>query len=308
MKNKNASRWAFVINPAAGGGKSAKYIRYLRDFKHTLHPEIDLFITKRSGDATKICDRLVSGGYRKFVAVGGDGTFNEVIQSLAKRNDCVLGVFPSGTGNDYAPGAGFPDHYEPWELADLFRCKAEPVDVGVCNGRYFLNNFGVGFDAKVAHDFQAAKRIPASLRYWVYVFRNIFCFSPSLLSLTHDGKKETMKTMLVSVGIGRRCGGGFQLTPKALLDDGVFDVCAVTDCAPFTRITHLLAVRSKKHIGRKGIEYFTAKKLTFEFESLMPAHLDGEIVLGKFFDVSVLPGRIKLLIHPERENFLRTKR
>ena len=307
MKNKNASRWAFVINPAAGGGKSAEYIQYLRDFKHTLHPEIDLFITERSGEATKICGRLISDGYRKFVAVGGDGTFNEVIQSLAKRKDCVLGVFPSGTGNDYAPGAGFPDHYEPWELADLFRCKAEPVDVGVCNGRYFLNNFGVGFDAKVAHDFQKAKRIPSSLRYWFCIFTNMFFFSPSPLRLTYDGKKRTLKAMLVSVGIGRRCGGGFQLTPHAYMNDGLFDVCAVTDCPPHSRVSMLLAVKSVRHLGKKGVQSFRAKKLILDFDDEMPAHLDGEMLHGKRFVIGILPGRIRLLVHPERENFLRKR-
>jgi diacylglycerol kinase (ATP) len=306
MKNKkNNSRWAFIINPVAGNGRSAKYISYLNENKHTLHPEIDIFVTKKPGHATIICDELAKKGYRKFVAVGGDGTFNEVIQSLVKHKNCVMGVFPSGSGNDYAPGVGFPDHYEPWELADLFRCREVPVDVGICNGRYFLNNVGFGFDAKVATDFISAPFSLGKINYWYYVLKNLFFYKPAHSVIRSGRKKTSMKSLLVSVGIGRRCGGGFHLTPEALIDDGLFDVCFARNSGIPGRIAALLDVSGKKHVGKKGIDYYTSKKISLHFDRDIPVHIDGEVFSGKRFNVEILPGAIKMLVHPERENYLK---
>ena len=302
---KKGIRWAFVVNPASGGGRSLEYIRHLNELKRTTRPEIDLFVTGKRGDATKICDRLLRKGCRRFVAIGGDGTFNEVIQSLGTRGDCVLGVFPAGSGNDYAPGAGFPGSCGVRELEEIFRCREVPVDVGLCNGRYFLNNFGAGFDAKVAHDFQKSKRLPVFLRYWSGIFRNIFFFSPAGLSMSVGKRTRRLKSMLVSVGIGRSCGGGFFLTPRACIDDGLFDVCVVADCSHVSRIPKLLAVRSARHEGKKGVEYFSARSLTLEFDAEMPAHLDGEIFFGKRFELTILPGRIRLLVNDARSNYLK---
>ena len=126
---KYAPRWAFIVNPVSGGGKGGACFSYLEGLKRTVHPEIDIFLTKRRGDATRICGRLLTKGYRRFVAVGGDGTVNEVIQSLGGQRDCVLGVFPAGSGNDYAPGAGFPAGCRIDDMEEIFRCREVPVDV-----------------------------------------------------------------------------------------------------------------------------------------------------------------------------------
>jgi len=306
MKNKkNSSRWAFIINPLAGNGRSAQYISYLNKYKHDLHPEIDIFVTEKAGHATTICNELVKKGYLKFVAVGGDGTFNEVIQSLVRQKNCVMGVFPSGSGNDYAPGVGFPDHYEPWELADLFRCRGVPVDVGICNGRYFLNNVGFGFDAKVAKDFISAPFSLGKINYWYYVLKNMLFYTSANTVLTSGRKKTDTKTLLVSVGIGRRCGGGFHLTPEAYIDDGLFDVCFVHNSGIPGRIAALMKVSAKKHIGVKGIDYFTTKKISLQFDRDVPVHIDGETYSGKKFNVEIIPGAIKMLVHPDRKNYLK---
>jgi diacylglycerol kinase (ATP) len=307
-KEKNGTRWAFIINPVAGRGKTVKYIAYLQKCKHDLHPEIDLFVTERPGHATEICNSLIRNGYRRFVAVGGDGTFNEVVQSLVPKKNCVLGIFPSGSGNDYAPGAGFPDHYEPWELADLFRCREVPVDVGKCNGRYFLNNVGFGFDAKVATDFSNAKHNLGKINYWYFVIKNIFFFRPSRFIMTFGKEKISLKSLLVSFGIGRRCGGGFQLTPRALINDALMDICIIENTGVFGRVMKLAGVAMKKHIGSKGVHYILAKSAKIEFDRDVNAHLDGETFMGRKFDITLIPGAVRLLVHPERENYCRKEK
>jgi diacylglycerol kinase (ATP) len=304
-KTHNGTRWAFIINPVAGRGKTAKYIAYLRKYKHDLHPEIDLFVTEKAGHATEICNALIKKGYRKFVAVGGDGTFNEVVQSLAPQKNCVLGVFPSGSGNDYAPGAGFSDHYEPWELSSLFRCREVPVDVGVCNGKYFLNNVGFGFDAKAATDFTNAKYNLGKINYWFFVIKNIFFYRPSLFTMTIDKRKMSIMALLISFGIGRSCGGGFQLTPRAILNDALFDVCLCENSGVFGRIRKLVLVALKKHIGSSGVHYFTARSAKIEFERDVNAHIDGETFMGRKFDIKIIPGAVRLLVHRDRKNYLK---
>jgi diacylglycerol kinase family enzyme len=164
---------------------------------------------------------------------------------------------------------------------------------------------GFGFDAKVATDFSNAKYNLGKLNYWYFVIKNIFFFRPSRCDMTVGKKKISAVSLLVSFGIGRRCGGGFQLTPKALINDSLIDICMVENTGVIGRIMKLASVSMKKHIGSKGTRYIKARSAKIEFQQDVNGHLDGETFMGRKFDIRILPGAVRLLVHPERENYLK---
>ena len=304
MKHKEKDKWAIIVNPAAGNGRAANFIPFIEKMKRDDRRRIEIFVTRKSGHASQICSTLIKKGFRKFIAVGGDGTFNEVIQPLAKSGGCTLGVFPSGSGNDYAPASGFFGTMNQNHILDFFRCREVEVDAGICNGRYFLNNVGFGFDAAVARDFAKTKWIKGKLSYIFNVLKNFFLYNSSKCSVSSGGSTFKIDALLVSAGIGRSCGGGFHLTPNALIDDGLFDICAVENIGLAGKLLQFFYISNRKHMGKKGIRYFNSESIKLKFDKKVDAHIDGEIFEGKSFEVSIKPKAFKLLVHPGRTNYL----
>lgn len=117
--------------------------------------------TEYHGHATEIATRFLAAAYTHFIAVGGDGTMNEVAEPLIGNTSLTLGLIPAGTGNDFIQILGFPDRFKDrhWDL--LFQQPSTLMDVGMVNGKHFLNGMGLGFYAQVAAENYIALLIPS---------------------------------------------------------------------------------------------------------------------------------------------------
>src|SRR5512147_1283115 len=143
-------KWVFIVNPIAGN-----------NFGITMVPEIEkrikqhgidagIILTERKGHAEELSRTSAEKGIRYIIAVGGDGTFNEVARPLINNREVIAGIVPAGSGNDYAQIPGFPNRFGEKEWEIFFRKNTITQDTGTVNGTIFLNGLGIGFDAEVA--------------------------------------------------------------------------------------------------------------------------------------------------------------
>ncbi|MFN3661114.1 MAG: diacylglycerol/lipid kinase family protein, partial [Brevinematales bacterium] len=168
------------------------------------HHEVTTWATEGNNHATLLAEKAYRLGYREFVCIGGDGTFNEMCQPLVGRNNIRVSLIPAGTGNDLAFGLGFSSSFVPQEWSSFFRDEAVSIDVGKCNERYFFNTMGIGFDALVASEFRHWLWLPRKWRYYLPIFKNLLFYKG--YKLAFDGKQQDV--FLVSIGNGRSSGGG----------------------------------------------------------------------------------------------------
>lgn len=288
----------FIVNPIAGGGAAAEKFERVRRILEEKKVEYGFCFTEGAGQSTALADKAYEDGERFIIAVGGDGTINEVASSLYTKEDAVMGICPFGTGNDFARVLGLsadPD------IAANTLLSGTPVlvDMGLANGKPFINVGGLGFDVDVVINTERYKgRFKGMLPYLLGLVRSMTHLKPTPVRITADGKVIEENVLLLAVGNGSHFGGGMAALPEANAQDGLFDVCVVKGVNFFTFISLLPLFIKGKHLGKKPVTYFKAKEVSVECEK-KPIQLDGE--LGEYAPVTykILPGALKVTLPAE---------
>jgi diacylglycerol kinase (ATP) len=300
--------WAMIVNPIAGNGYGAECASIARDMMKRFGASGEVILTRAKGHATELAVHFAEKRFPRIVGVGGDGTLNEVAQALVNSPHSVFGAVAAGTGNDFIHMLGFPDRFTEAEWQVLFEAKVARMDVGRCNGAYFFNGMGLGFDAQVAfenyHMENGGKvRRGSKSKYLWHILKTILRYREKDMSLTLDGRTETRKCFLNTIANGRRLAGGFYITPKAIVDDGLLDLCMADPLSLPMRLRELVSVMRQSHLDDPAIHYFQTPRITVEFDSEVPAHLDGELVSASRFQIDVLPGALSVIINLRGEHY-----
>jgi YegS/Rv2252/BmrU family lipid kinase len=302
----NRGRWAFIVNPVAGNGFAKTFVPELEAMIRRFRVEADILFTEYPKHAVELSEACAIKGYSYIIGVGGDGTMNEIARPLIGRNDIICGIIPAGTGNDTIQILGFPNRFGENEWTSFFDLNSTKMDVGSCNGKYFLNGMGLGFDAQVAAENYSAdgkvkKGGPA--KYIWQIVKTLLFFKEKQMT-TVSGKVRTTSTCFMNtVAVGRRFAGGFFITPKAIADDGLLDVCNVTRINLLQRFNILLKVPKGTHINSPHVNYLQTEQLTIDFEKDVPFHVDGELNFASQFDIRVLPGALTVIYNPKGHHF-----
>ncbi len=300
--------WLFIINPVAGNGLAASYATTVQAMIERYQIPAEMIFTQRRGHATQLANDYVQQGFTHIVGVGGDGTFSEIIQALVHKPEVTFGAVSAGTGNDFIHILGFSDHFsdEDWEI--FFEENTIQMDVGRCNDRYFINGMGLGFDAQVAFENYEAENSRAvkagsKAKYWKHILKTLVTYKEQDMRVSYLDQARTTKSFLNTIAIGRRLAGGFYLTPSAIANDGLLDICMISQLSLSGRIKELLRVIKQAHIEDPVVNYFTTDRIVFEFDHEVPAHLDGEMYFGSRFEVSILPHHLKTIYNPYGNHF-----
>ncbi|MBW2365446.1 MAG: diacylglycerol kinase family lipid kinase [Deltaproteobacteria bacterium] len=307
MKDKKC---VFIINPTAGSGYAGKYAEKVRDVINKHNLDAQMVLTEKKGHATELAGKFLNDGYQYFLSVGGDGTVNEVAQAIVGKSDVTLGVVSAGTGNDFIQILGFSDLFtdRDWEI--LLEDNIIEMDVGKCNGNYFLNGMGLGFDAQVAaenfKDTSEGKE-GSALRYWKHIIKTIFLYKEKNMITKTNGETNETKCFINTVANGRRFAGDFYLTPKAVANDGLLDVCMIDELSIMKRLGILLKVPKGTHIEDPKVNYYQTDKLLIEFDHDVPHHLDGELFFASTYEVDILPKAMKIIYNPHGNHFFNDK-
>jgi diacylglycerol kinase (ATP) len=300
--------WVFIVNRIAGNGYGKTIVPKLREMilKHNVDAEI--VFTERTGHATELSDFYLNKGFKYIIAVGGDGTFNEVSRSLINKNDVITGILPAGTGNDFIQILGFPDRFGDREWDIFFNRAVIGMDAGLCNGMIFVNGMGLGFDAQVASENYTEPGIVkrgSKYKYIWHIVKTLLFFREKRMTVITDAGRHETDCFINTIAIGRRFAGGFFLTPKAIANDGLLDVCMIKKLSLAERFSILLKVPEGKHISDKRVNYYQTKGIKLEFPVEVPFHVDGELNFSNRFDVTVLPEALKIIYNPDGNHFFK---
>lgn len=304
MDQKN--KWVFIINPIAGNGYALSLEGKIREKIKTNDLSAEVVFTERRGHATELSQYYADKGYKYIIAVGGDGTMNEVAIPLVYRKDVALGLIGAGTGNDFIQITGFPGRFEDSDWDAFFRAKTTLMDIGKCNDRIFLNGMGLGFDAQVAAENYTEPgevKPGGKSKYIWHILKTLLFFKEKKMVVITNGQTITTDCFMNTIANGRRFAGGFYLTPEALANDGLLDVCAIKEISLPQRLRILLMVPKGTHINDKRVHYYKTEKLSLEFPSDVPFHVDGELFFSKDFEVTALPGALNIIYNPEGRHY-----
>lgn len=264
-----------ILNPRAGL-KARRAMEALGAGLPSWEP-IAVAVTTGPGDAGRLARESAALGLDAVLAVGGDGTVNEVASGLI-GTPTALGVIPMGSGNGLARTLGLPLRPEA-ALGALEHAVVRKMDVGRVNGAPFLNVAGAGFDAAIGEDFHAHGRRGGRRGVFTYVrlsARRVFSYVPETFRLRAGDQSFEGRALVVAFVNGRQYGGGAVLSPRGRLDDGVFEV-AVVEAAPAWEL--LLAAPKLFLGGLEGFRRFRllpAAEAVLEAEAPFPHHRDGE--------------------------------
>jgi lipid kinase YegS len=282
---------ALIIHGARAELPSLRHlVSWVRGKGHRVEPRI----TWEAGDATEFAREAASRGVDVVIAVGGDGTVNEVLNGLA-GTETPLGVIPVGTANDFARQAGLP--LDPDHAMDvILHRKPARVDTITLNGRRFLNVSvgGLGAEATAQTPPEAKEQL-GSLAYALTGVRKLADLAPGRARFTGPGLALDVEFLVFAVGNARASGGGTILTPRARVDDGLLDLCIVESCTrgEFARLA--LRMTRGDHLGMEGVHYAQLPSLKVEATVPLAVNVDGEPTSAQTLRYEVSPG--DLLIH-----------
>ncbi len=288
-----------IVNPAARHGETAHLVPVIEQLLQNV-PH-DTVITQRMGHAAEIAAEAVSRDL--VIAAGGDGTVHEVLNGLMRidrDSRPALAVLPTGSGNDTRRTLGVPSDLT---QASMVAASGERrrFDVGVCNGVYFNNSFAAGLDAKVtakAVELKVTKRRDGLWLYLTALLHVLFHDLDSFdLSISFDGGvPERHDTLIVAVTQGPTYGGGFFITPDAVADDGLFEVCMIDPLSLPEALCRLPFVIAGKHTGMRPVHMHRHHSLVIECAERLPAQIDGEVLLERRYEISMLPGEVEYVV------------
>ncbi len=288
-------RYMLIANPGAGRGTALSFaLRAARLFK-AKGCVLDLELTRGPGDAARIARETVRD-HDVIIAVGGDGTVNELLPGIVFSGK-PLAVIPAGSGNDFIKALGVPNRLE--AAVDIALAgKVRTIDAGMINGRYFVNGVGIGFDAAVNKASYAVDRGKRGLSLYLRALvRTLGKFRPVPMTVTMNGNDLNQDVFLLSIGNGTTVGGGFKLTPRAVLNDGLLDVLLVKPIGLMPLLWHLPKVflGTIDRVERYALPARTERLLVVT-DPAVPAHIDGEVYEADGrFEISVVPHAVSVI-------------
>lgn len=306
MTNPNNEKWVFILNPTAGNYFATTLIPVIKNKIEALQLNASLLITEYHGHATELASESIAKGVDYLIAVGGDGTFNEVARVVAGNKQVTMGIIPAGTGNDFIQILGFPDRFEDrhWDL--FFQKNTIGLDAGTCNNVHFFNGMGLGFDAQVASenyvDDGKVKKGGKDKYIW-HILKTLLFYREKMMTVQTNGSSKRSKSFINTIAVGRRFAASFYLTPKAIANDGLLDVCAIKELNLLQRLKILLKVPKGEHIHDSNVHYYQTAALEMKFDEKVPFHVDGELFFSDQFSVKILPKALQIIYNPEGNHY-----
>lgn len=271
-------RLLFVINPVAGGGKTKEIIPLIESKMKTNHIDYKIIQTSKPKEAIKLVEEMVES-FPIIIAVGGDGTVNEVAKGMILKKKGILGIIPCGTGNDFGRALGLSQ--DPNQAIDtIIKKNTRKIDIGKINGYSFLNIASIGFDTEVVIKTNyIKKKIKNKTAYIIGVLATLFGFKRRETSVIIDDREYTRDLVLLAVGNGGFYGGGLKILPMAKIDDGYFDICLARDISNLKLLFLFPSIFKGQHLKyKKYVEIFRANKVVIKNKKLLNLNIDGEIV------------------------------
>jgi YegS/Rv2252/BmrU family lipid kinase len=303
--------WIVIVNPKAGMGYGLRDWPVISNQLNKCGVEFTCVFTEKKYHAVELTVKAVNDGYRKIVAVGGDGTVNEIvngifIQKETPTTDILLAVIPVGTGNDWVRMYGIPKHYSEAvrAIVDSYTiCQ----DVGlitytetrITHKRYLANVAGIGFDA-IANRYFNKMKDEGRVGKWLYIIGSIkalFKYKTKRFKIKVDGETFFDDAMFnAAIGIGPYNGGGMNQMPAAVFDDGLLDITIVRKISKLWLFRSFRKLYNGKIYTHPKVLATQGKHIEIESFPASPIEIDGEASGYSPFVFEIVPRSITVVV------------
>ncbi len=284
----------FVINPASAGGKTKKLWPHIKTLAEKENAEFGFYLTSHRMDASRIAARAIREGYKKIIAVGGDGTLNEVLNGFWEGRkkidaDACLGYFPSGTGEDFSRALGIEKLSLGTQAERLLKASSTCIDIGEAHfqkgdgslaTRRFINESSVGFGANVTELVNRSNKLfGGKISFFAGVLRSLCFLKNHTVRIKADGKDLFEgRTLITTVSNGKYFGGSMMIAPKAIIDDGYFEVIIAKEMNRRELMRDIGTIYSGNHLSNPKIISTRCKNLSVQSDEKVFLEMDGEPV------------------------------
>ncbi len=303
-----------IVNPISGNGTGMRIVPYLQETLQRYGIPYAMTFTERPWHAAEIAYYAAEQEFENVVAVGGDGTANEVINGLmaagaAGLKKPALAIISVGRGNDMAYGMNIPSDLES-AVETLADGRKKTCDIGLIKGgdypegRYFANGVGIGFDAVVGFEAAKIKRIKGFANYIAAAMKTIsLYYRAPQMRLEYDGLEISQPCLMVSIMNGRRMGGGFYTAPNARADDGLFDLCIAGQIDRLAILGVMMQYMKGTQENHPAVKVAKARHVKITpIDDSLPVHADGETICkeGGELELEIVPAAIEVICQSKR--------
>jgi len=285
----------FIFNPCSGHNARNPYLlEHTREFISDHQLNANVVLTERPRHATELAKRAIGEGCQLVVAIGGDGTLNEVASALV-GTETALGLIPCGSGNGLGRHLGIPG---PGKGAFRTLLNGEPraIDTGSVNGIPFFNAMGIGFDAEISHRFNQLKRrgLAAYVRTTVAAY---FSYRPQPCTIRNGEQTLTTPAFIVSIANSDQYGNDCFIAPGAQVDDGRLDMTIVKQVGLIGILPLAVRLFTRSIGGSRSVQRLAGSHFVIERQAAGLIHTDGEThQTGAIVEVSVQPKSLRVLV------------
>lgn len=282
--------YTFIVNPNARSGLGQAVWNDLETILKQRNLSYEVYFTKYQKHATNICSRITSDGQKHIiVALGGDGTVNEVVNGIENLEQTTLGYIPIGSSNDFARGLGLPTDPEK-ALKNILDCPhLQQMNIGELHYKTKTKRFavssGIGFDADICHEAVVSrlkyilnKLKLGKLTYVGIALHRLFVTKPckTILTLDHEKTVSFPSAYFVAIMNNKYEGGGVKFCPKAKVDDNKLDIMVAANVSKLKVLLLIPLALFGWHTFFKGVYIYSCKHIAIHTENALPVHTDGE--------------------------------
>ncbi|MBE5821837.1 MAG: hypothetical protein E7311_04535 [Clostridiales bacterium] len=283
-------KYIFIINTLAGKGKYKRIVPNIENIcsKENIEYEIRYITEKLSG---KDIIKEYKNEENIIYSVGGDGTLSNILQEIVGTKN-ILGVIPAGSGNDtYRTIKKLPQ-------------GENLVDIGKVNNIYFINVACTGIDAEVGNNLDKLRKtkIPSSQLYNASIIYTFFKFKFKKIKIKTNVKNFEDSYTILSICNGGFYGGGFNISPKSDMTDGLLEIYFAEKMPKIKMIPLLLKLKKGKHVGKKRVHKFRTNHIELKLEEDIVFNVDGEKLIDNEFIIDIIPKAIKIYNNEEFVN------
>lgn len=281
--------YCFIVNPAANGSLAGRKWPILQRQLNTADIVHDYYLSEYRGHCIELVRAALKAGHTNFVAVGGDGTANEVLNGLfsdptVNTAHLTLSAIPWGTGNDWARY-----HILSPDPSDCLRLLQAGVSTrqdvgkvsfigrsGTASNHYFLNCVGTGFDSYLLERMGNSRQ--KRFRYFLYVLKCLFEYRATRLELDVDGESLECSALMLQIFLGIYAGAGMKFAPAAIADDGLFEVLCISDLSVSQILANLYYLYNGRINDHRAVRHWRSSAISVATRAEQSFHCDGELV------------------------------
>ena len=284
-----------IYNPAAGRGKARRHVREIEEYLRSRGARVDCEPSTGPEDLVRIAAEGSRGGYDRVVVCGGDGSLNLAVREFDLTAG-TLALIPTGSGDDFAKVTGVPRNIRR-ACDNVLDGRVASFDVAEANGLRYLGVAGLGFDSEVA---EYANRHSSFLRgsavYLYAIFRVLPKFTPRLVHIRTENGNRDEHIMFAAIGNTRQYGGGIRITPAAVPDDGLLDLCIVHSTTRMQLLKTLPKAYTGAHVRSSFVETGRGQAFSFDSEQPMAVYADGEPLTRTPVSFGLAAGKLKFVV------------